>query len=151
MRKFSLVALLLVGGYVIAADKADPEAAKKALKQLEGNYTLQSAEKGGEKAPPEALKDLKSISIKGDRFTIHGPGGQDKVATISVDPTQKPAHFNVTPNEGPEKDKKLPGIYKLEKGLLTICVDDGGKARPKDFATSKEDRNILLILKRSKE
>ena len=152
MRRFSLLALLLAGGYAVAADKADPEAAKEALKQLQGVYTVQYAEHEGEKAPPEALKDIKSVTIKGDRFTIHTGSRKDMTVIIHLDPTQKPAHFDIQPTEGPEKEKRFPGIYKLENDILTVCVlDGGGKNRPKEFATTRENHFTLYILKRSKE
>ena len=53
--------------------------------------------------------------MEGDSF-ISELSGEEKKAKIKVDPTKTPAHIDITPKDGPEKDKTCPGVYKAEKG-----------------------------------
>ena len=51
-------------------------------------------------------------------------------------------------DEGPEKGKTMLGIWKLEKGVLTIAViegKDGETKRPEGF-DGKGDKEIVLEL-----
>jgi hypothetical protein len=58
--------------------------------------------------------------------------------------------MNVAPTEGPEKDKTLRVIYRLDReaDTLTLCWDaQDGKAVPEDFVAKKGSGLMLLVLK----
>jgi uncharacterized protein (TIGR03067 family) len=145
----ALLALFVVGGVALAQDKDKPDGAA-ALKELQGAYTVVSLEKRGERAPEDVLGDIKVAAIRDGRFTLK-VGAEEKGARLKLNPAREPKEVDMTPEDGPFKGKTLHGIYKLEGGELTFCFDEEGKQRPKEFATAKDDRRLLMTLKRVKE
>jgi uncharacterized protein (TIGR03067 family) len=141
-----LAAAVLFVGLVGAAVAQDAE---KELKRLEGTYKVKALKKDGMDAPKEVMDSVKEVAIKGNRLIIKVMD-EDKTAKIAVDPGKKPAHIDITPEEGPEKDKTMPGIYKLEKGELTIVFVEGGD-RPKDFKADSEKTLLLVLTRKEKD
>ena len=137
MKRFAVCGVLLafgLGGIVLADEKA--------LKELAGTYRLVSAEKAG----VPVAKDVEKVKLtfKGDEMTIVLPDGE-KRAKIQVDSTKKPAHIDIMPDEGPEKGKTFPGIYKFEKGELVLAFVEKGD-RPAEF--KGEGNAVLFRLRR---
>ena len=136
MTRFALaaaaLALALVG--TAAADE------KTALKELEGTYKVVSAEKGGTAAPAE-LTDTGKVIIKGDELTITFGSDDKKAAKIKVGGDAKLKTIDLSPSDGAEKGKTFPGIYKLEKGELTLAFTEKAD-RPKDF---KSDADVIVL------
>ena len=150
MMRLPLVALVLFVGVATADDAA----AKKLLKELEGTYTPVGMTQGGQPAPENALKGA-SFIIKGDTFVvrfIEGGKTEDKAATLVVDPGQKPAAIDMTPKDGPDAGKPILGIVKVEKDTVTLCWADqpGTAERPKEFSSTKENKNFLIVMKKAK-
>lgn len=141
MKRFAVAGVLMAVGVagVVLADE-------KALKELEGTYTVLTMEKGGKAAPKEAIESLK-IAFKGDELIIT-VGGEDKKAKVKVDATKTPAHIDITPKDGPEKDKTFPGIYKAEKGEVTLVFTEKGD-RPKELKS--EGEAMLVKMKKDEK
>ena len=137
-----MTAGLLAGLVAASAAVAD----EKAMKALEGTYTVTAAEKGGQPAPKEFL-DAMTVTFKGDEFVLKaGPG--TKKAKFKVDTTKTPFTIDLMPTEtdGDAKGKTFPGLYKLDKGELTLVMVEKGD-RPKDFTSAGEA--MLLKLKKA--
>jgi len=133
---------------------ADDAASKKMLKDLEGSYSAISMSKAGEPAPDEYLKTI-SFNVKGDTFTVtfkKGDASEDKAATALIDSTQKPIAIDLTPKDGPEVGKPMLGIIKIEKDSITLCWTDRGEKtdRPKEFSSTKENKQFLIVMKKKK-
>jgi uncharacterized protein (TIGR03067 family) len=139
-----LAAVVLGAAFTGLAVADDSE---KALKDLEGVYGLKSLTKGGKSAPAEVIAEFKEAIIKGDKITLR-IGSEDKVAKIKIDPSKKPAHIDLTPTEGPEKDKTMQGIYRYEKGTLTITMAREGGDRPKDFKSEGDEIATIVFQKK---
>ena len=150
MMRLPLAAILL-GASLAAADDA---AARKFLKELEGNYTPVSMTRGGESAPDEFVKGI-SFAIKGDTLTVRfqsAKKAEDKAATLVVDPGQKPAAIDMTARDGDNAGKPILGIVKVERDTVTLCwADDAARAdRPKEFSSTKENKNLLIVLRKAR-
>jgi uncharacterized protein (TIGR03067 family) len=148
MRCFASLVLFLFAGVAVADDAA----AKKFLKDLEGTYTATKMSRAGESAPDEFLNSI-TITIKGNSFTIKfkkGDEGEEKSATVVVDPSQKPVAIDLTPKTGPEAGKPILGIIKVEKDAITYCWVDRSDSsdRPKEFSSTKENKNFLIVMKK---
>lgn len=148
----ALAALMMAFGLSLAQDKPkdkDPKDVKetKDVKELDGTYKLVVAERDGKPAEKATL-DVLTVTIKGDEFTLSsGPADKPdtKVAKIKPTPDAKLSTIDFTPQDGTEKGKVFPGIYKLDKGELTVVMSEKGE-RPKEFKSG--DGLVLLRLKK---
>ncbi len=131
------MAMLLTFAGAIVADEKD-------LQELEGTYSVTSLQFGGKILPKEDAQKTK-VRFKGDMLSII-IGGQEKTTQIKVDTSKKPHTIDLTPNEGPDKGKTYLGIYKIEKGELTLVFIKSGE-RPKEFTSENE----VTLLKLKKE
>lgn len=145
MKRFAIAAALFVGvvAFSLAADDNE-----KALKELAGEYTIKSLSKGGQPAPDDVVKSIEDLKIKGDVFSLK-VGGDAKSAKIKIDASKKPAHLDLTPQDGPDKDKTKQGVYKYEKGELTIVLSEGDD-RPGDLEGKGEKEMKLVLTKKEK-
>jgi uncharacterized protein (TIGR03067 family) len=140
-----VVVSLLAVTYVQSGD-AD------ALKKLEGRWKIQSAEKGGQPAPPQFAEVITFI-FSGDKLTLQfkeGDKEDKKVSTIKVNTTKKPNHIDVTPDSGKEKGKKMPGIFELKGNTLKLAINEDGKNRPAEFASPANSEILVFTLTRAK-
>ena len=149
MTRILTVPVLFLFGVVAAADEG---AGKKFLKELEGTYAATSMTKGGEKATDDLLSSVVSITIKGESLIVRlkGEKEEDHAGTLLVDVTQKPIAIDMTPKDGPNAGKPMLGIIKVDKDAVTICWADRGDAtaRPKEFSSTKENRQFLIVMKK---
>ncbi len=148
-----LIALTAFLALAIPATRAADDDAEKAAKKLEGTYELLGSTVGGK--PDGKAKDVDSFTIKDGKFTIALKGGKKDVkAKFALDPSKKPAHIDITPEENTGKNEISKGIYQTkdtDKGLeLHIAFSRDGGDRPKDF--KGEGENVVsLKLFRKKE
>ena len=141
MKRLATLALVMIAPALVVFAADDKPAG------LDGTYKVTGLTKGGKRAEEEVTKIFEGAAIKGDKFTMTIMG-EAKVATIKVDAKAKPATIDLVPDEGPEKGKTMLGIWKLEKGVLTIAViegKDGETKRPEAF-DGKGDKEIVLEL-----
>ena len=139
----------LVAAAFVVASASGGDNVKKEQDKLQGEWKITKfTENGGEDA--EALKRISKVIFKGNKLiiTITSPDGtsESKSATLTLMPDKTPKAVDLSPDEGPEKDMKLPGIYEIKNDTLRLCAADGRKTkdRPTEFA-SKENSGIVLI------
>jgi uncharacterized protein (TIGR03067 family) len=144
-----LLLLLFLAPLAVWADDTDPEpvtSAEAELKKLQGNWDVVKVVRDG----TDATKETKGLScvIKKDQLTVHVGGGaasgrpEQKLA-VTLDPKNKPAHIDLVVSNSKEVVK---GIYKLEKGELTIAFSEPGQERPKVF-DAKVAKGVLVLKK----
>lgn len=131
--------------------KEAPKDDKKDAKELEGTYKILSAERDGRQGE-KATIDAITVTIKGDEFAlVTGPVEKptaEKMSKIKVTPDAKLSTIDFTPQDGTERGKVFPGIYKLEKGELLVAMSEKGE-RPKEFKSG--DGVVLLRLKKAEK
>jgi uncharacterized protein (TIGR03067 family) len=108
-------------------------------------------EMGGDAMPEEFLKGKNAennFRITATQI-IATKRGKDDPADYKIDTSKTPHEIDLTSKED-GKDEKMYGIFKLEGDKLTLCLKETDKAgdRPKDFKTTKEGREMIMILKR---
>jgi uncharacterized protein (TIGR03067 family) len=136
----------LAGGLMAVAVAGLALADEKALKELEGTYKVTALEKGGKAAPDELTKGL-TVTFKGDEFLLNVMG-EEKKAKVKVDASKTPRTIDIVPGDGESKGKTFPGIYKVEKGEVTIAFTEEGD-RPKEFKS--EGQTVLLTMKKDEK
>jgi uncharacterized protein (TIGR03067 family) len=152
MRRVSLLALA-AGFALFGAAAAGDEKDGKALKELEGTYVIVGFEAKGLKLGEGELKKLgkdeeRLVTIKGDRITAR-LGEVEDPATFKLDTSKDPPRIDITKNRARKREHNY-GIYKLDKGVLTICATEmaGPEDRPAAFKAG--DKTILVVLRKKK-
>ena len=143
----ALLLVLLAGVNLKAAESAKiADAPKTDLAALNGSWLLVAAEEDGQKTPAAEQKKLDiHLTLKDGKYTITTAGETTESGTFTVDAAQKTKTVDVISGDGPLKDKKIQGIYKLDGDTLTLCYDLSGDSRPTTFG-SKAGTNLLLAV-----
>lgn len=113
------------------------------LKELAGSYKIVSMKQDGMDAPPQAIADVKGVTITAEGAFTVDLGKEKKTATLKVNDKAKPATIDFSPTDGPEKGKTFPGIFTFDKGKLTISMTETA-TRPTDFKGGKDQMVIVL-------
>jgi uncharacterized protein (TIGR03067 family) len=121
---------------------------------LQGEWQAVEVRVGG-KTSSEEDEDVRStrIAFSGREMVNLSISGEQK-RTFKLETEFTPKHIDITFRGGRDKGKTVFGIYKLEDDRLTICFAPGDKEsikRPLDFQSGKDDGQVILVLKRSKE
>lgn len=130
-------------------------AAEAEMAKLQGEWVCTHLEFGGQSFSPETwsgkdnplfepvIRDNTWVDLgkkDGDRRPFYG---------VMVNPSSTPKTIDLS-RKDPEEE--LPGIYKIEGDVLTIClnVDKDSHLRPTRFATRLGDPIMLLVYERKK-
>jgi uncharacterized protein (TIGR03067 family) len=151
----ALIAALGLGAPALA------DAARKALKDLQGTWQATSAEEKGRPIGVTNPGDRTVITVKDATFTVqHGAGRPDQFA-ITLDPGKNPPHIDLRELGDGAPAGMCPAIYALDKGRLKLCLPTqflpaAADERPAEFATGTgADRprkgRLLFVLERAKE
>jgi len=151
--KLAFMSLFMIAGAALAADDSGD---KKFLKELEGVYKVAAAEKSAGPAPAEFLNSIERVTIKGNKlsfvFKSEGAKTEEKTATISVDTANMPVQIDMKPEDGPMKNETVLGIVSTDGDTVKLCFNDArDNKRPTEFKTSKDDKTVVITLKKTKE
>lgn len=143
--------VLVVGGWLMAADGPKEEAARKDLDRMQGTWMVTVHELNGQKTTAEQNQEAKSkLVVKGDKYTVYFGDQRITEGVLKLDPTRKPRTIDALAADGPAKGQAMPGIYELEGDDMRVCFGQPGKERPTAFATQAGTNQILLGYKRVK-
>ena len=134
---------------LVAADNPSDEA-KKDMAALQGEWSLKSGERDGQAMPEDFVKGFKRVA-KDDVTTVTSNGQAYMKAKFAVDPARKPKTIDYTLLEGPNKDKKVLGIYELDGDTVKFCFAGPDQERPKEFKTKGATGVTLSVWKREKK
>ena len=152
MKTYTFVALVLIA-FSCPAVAATPseEAVKKELKALQGTWTVVYSEQNGERRRDvEEVKKMR-LTIKDDKWTLEYYNNvKDKhVATLKLDPAQKPKVVDFKFSEGLATGETMLSIYELKGDDLKFCLPGESRQRPKTFNSLEGIAGQwLLVLKR---
>ncbi|MFO0805886.1 MAG: TIGR03067 domain-containing protein [Gemmataceae bacterium] len=144
MLRLALCSLIVLVPQAMADDKSDAE-----LKALVGKWEIVKSELGGMDIT-DHLKALKfEISAGGKYFAQLGEEKDE--GSFTIDLAKKPKEMDIKSTGGPNKDKLVKAIYKLDGDELVVCYELGGDGdRPLKFETKKDTKQLLATYKRKK-
>jgi uncharacterized protein (TIGR03067 family) len=128
---------------LIAPALADDEAAKH-----QGTWSVTSMVRDGQEAPADITASIRRV-VEGDHVTWTRDGKSFAGTRVEYDTSKMPYALDLIPDGGPNRDKHVPGIYKLEGDELTICVADAGEPRPTAFEAPAGSKRTLQKFKRT--
>jgi uncharacterized protein (TIGR03067 family) len=143
------VTVIVVAGCLLLAAAGEPEAVKKDMAQLQGDWAMVSGEIDTQAMPDEYVKSATRVA-KGDETTVMIGKKLFLKAKFSIDPTKKPKTIDYTMTDGPTKGKTQLGIYELDGDTVKFCFASPGQDRPADFTTAKGSGRTLSVWKRVK-
>jgi uncharacterized protein (TIGR03067 family) len=139
--QFLFVLALLV--FTAPTPSADgDQAAKNALQQLQGEWTMVSGSADGQPMPTTMLKDMKRI-CSGNELTVMMSGQVYFKAKLSLDPTKNPKTIDYQMTEGVTKGKRQLGIYEIDGDTFKSSFAKPDQERPTDFKPA-EGRTVSI-------
>ncbi len=137
------VLVAMTAGLVFLVGAQDDAAIKKDKGVLKGLWKFESLE-----AQDGKKDDLNDATLKFEQDNIQFTKGDErKKVSYTINPAGQPKEIDVKPED---RDQPMPGIYRVEKDTLTLCIAFApGAARPNEFAA--KESNVLITLKRVKE
>jgi uncharacterized protein (TIGR03067 family) len=147
LRRTGGLLLSLVAALLGARTLDDRDAVKNERKQHQGTWTVTSSIYEGQKADAEVMRSI-TRTVSGDHVVWKRNGKQFAGTKFELDPRQEPKTIDVIPVGGPNRDKRVLGIYKLEGDQLTICMAAAGGRRPKEFKAPKGSGCTLRTFRR---
>jgi uncharacterized protein (TIGR03067 family) len=137
---------LLIVGLVLAAPATKDPPKKAEPPGLVGEWTIEEMTRGGQAAPAGATEGM-SIEFKADgKYEVRMQGKGAKEGTYSTTPGKDASEIDMNPGQA----EMAPGLFKVEKDKLILCIDDAGKGatRPAGFESPAGSRVMLMTLKR---
>ncbi len=138
---------LLLGLALTLAAPAPKKADEPAPAKLEGEWVVESFDAGPKDAPPPGSFRMTFADGKISITDTSGKGHAEE-AGYTVDTTQKPAHIDIKPGNGP--DKLVQGIFEIKGDTMKICFGKGSGTRPTAFQSEPEKGIIVINLRRAK-
>ena len=132
----------LTGVHRLWADDAQAE-----MERLQGEWKVVSAERGGKATPDEEASQM-SLVFDGNKATLK-IGTREEKLIYTLDSKKSPKEINLWNREFDNENAKVLGIYELDGDSLKMCWGrPGNKDRAKEFKTTKESQEALLVLKK---
>ena len=144
---FAIVFLAIAAGDAYCEPPDDD--IQQQAKQLEGTWTFSSAIDDGNKVPAERIRGAKMVFTK-DKLVMVTPDGTKAELDYKLYGGNSPRWFDLI-----NKGQADPGIYQIEKDILTICIatryEGKDVVRPSDFkSTGDNPTNILTLVRERK-
>lgn len=110
---------------------------------LNGTWLIQTAELSGKNLPIPSTFELQ---ISGTQYRAGIPPSNDrgKLILFGDELAGQAARMDVVGEEGPNKGKRYPAIYRFNGRALEICYDLSEKERPTEFV-SREGTLLLKV------
>ncbi|HXC37123.1 MAG TPA: TIGR03067 domain-containing protein [Candidatus Acidoferrales bacterium] len=115
------------------------------VKNIQGTWTIASAEIGGSPFPPLAAKII-TLKLDDGKYVVNAENA-DK-GTYTIDPTAKPKALDIIGTEGPNAGKRFPCIYELSGDTLKVCYQLGEGPRPAEFKSPAGTQIFLVTYQR---
>lgn len=134
--------LRLLAITVCTASADDNDSAKNELKRHQGTWIATSSIFDGQKAPEDVVRSIKRI-VTDDHVVWERNGKRFAGTKVVLDAATEPHTIDVIPDGGRNRGECILGIYKFDRGTLTICMAAAGRPRPKKFKAEQGSGCVL--------
>ncbi len=114
--------------------------------ELQGNWVATKAELGGKNFP---LPPGFVLIVTGQRYAAGKPNDFGKLIYFGDELAGQPRRMDVVGEDGPNKGKRYPAIYRIQGRQLEICYDLSGQDRPTDFVSREGTMQLRVSYVRS--
>lgn len=142
-----MLRMLVVLLALVADGKDDPSA--KDREAMQGDWACDAFTRDGTRLEDDDAQAY-FRTVKGNTYTVSRYRNKIGEGTFTLDATKSPPWIDLTP-KGPKQLVVIRGIYKLEKGILTICYAPPGKDRPTTFDAREGSGHTLNVWKKEKK
>lgn len=118
-----------------------------AATELEGEWNMLSGVMDGKPMDSSLVQWVKRVTQGNQTTVLAGPQTMLKVS-FTLDSSQLPRCIDYVNLAGAQKGKSQEGIYKIDAGVLTVCVAAPGAQRPAEFKSVPGDGRTLTAWKR---
>jgi len=128
---------------------------KKDQERLQGTWKATRVTVNGTEVPGEVLKSI-TVTIRGNEINTAFKGDDQDMnqkAGFKLDPSKKPKQIDLVPEDGPEKGKRLEGIYEIEGDTFRMAIAPpvGGGKRPENFNAGEGSTAFVMTFQRDKK
>ena len=127
-----------------------PDANKKDLEKMQGDWAAVSAVRDGMALPDDDAQSL-FRTVKGDSFSVSRFDRVVGQGTFTIDATKTPKTLDARPANAPAKAPPTLAIYEFDGERLKVCVAPPGQPRPADFACKAGSGHSLTVWEREKK
>jgi uncharacterized protein (TIGR03067 family) len=150
MRTIPIAFLISLAAVMFSSARAEEnDSVKKAMTQLQGEWSMVSGSADGQPMPDQMLQQMKRVCT-GDETTTTMGGRVFIKAKITIDPSKKPKTIDYLMTDGFTKGKTQLGIYEVDGDTFRSCFGKPGAERPPDFTSKPGDGRTLSVWKREK-
>ena len=122
-------------------------ALQRELRQLQGDWTIDSETIDGQKQPDEIKKV--TMTYTGHHWIQRKDGVVTGEGSSDFRPDINPKEIDISPLGGPAAGKVLPGIYRLSGDTYEGCFVLPGKERPTEFSSKQGSGHFYVIFRRA--
>ena len=115
----------------------------------QGTWSVVSFVREGKATSREIVDSIERI-VEGDHVVWKRNGKSFAGTTMKLDPATVPASIDLIPDGGPDREKIVRGIYKIEGDILTLCTSDPDKSRPQGFKAGAGSGQTLMTFRRAR-
>jgi uncharacterized protein (TIGR03067 family) len=112
---------------------------------LIGTWAIKSATMAGK---PLAMPPTFELKINGDRYAS-GPAGnyvdRGRLVLFSDELAGQARRLDVIGEDGPNKGKRIPALYRFEGRELHIVYDLSAENRPTVFSSTAENKHFYVV------
>jgi RNA polymerase sigma factor (sigma-70 family) len=140
-----LLRVLPVGS--AAAPAEDNKAIQQEKAKLKGAWEAIKWVTDGGEIPMKELNIQLTVDIDDETIVFN----KAVKRPYTINPRKQPKTLDMKDLSDPKQEKLHPAIYQIEGDTLTLSMAEvSGKARPKEFSSSREANTTLLVYKRKK-
>jgi uncharacterized protein (TIGR03067 family) len=145
MQRLTALALAVFSGLTVAAPALKTPLVKEAPSPLLGEWVMETREFGGRPA-----NQTFNMEFKADGTLVVSMNGEVvDTCRYTADAKKEPAELDW--HMSGDNEESVLCIYKVEKDLLTLCMDGPAKTRPTAFKSPAGSTTCLCTLRRVAE